>query len=179
VGYSFRERPLAWTLLYATLIVSAAALVGFAIFDPRQLNRVMLLGLGVTAGCLIRTTRRITSWERGFGWVLVQLVGFCALLYGLKLTILGGVGCWYGLRTSDPSTGLFAAWIALSLALSAVGAWLFRFAGRRVTTIMGYCAACDYDLTGNTSGVCPECGTPSGGERRAAPPAARNNGGLP
>ena len=24
----------------------------------------------------------------------------------------------------------------------------------------GHCAACSYDLTGNTSGVCPECGTP-------------------
>lgn len=24
----------------------------------------------------------------------------------------------------------------------------------------GHCAYCDYDLTGNTSGVCPECGTP-------------------
>jgi len=24
----------------------------------------------------------------------------------------------------------------------------------------GHCAECDYDLTGNTSGVCPECGSP-------------------
>ena len=28
-------------------------------------------------------------------------------------------------------------------------------AGRRKT-----CPACGYDLTGNTSGICPECGTP-------------------
>jgi hypothetical protein len=25
----------------------------------------------------------------------------------------------------------------------------------------GHCPACEYDLTGNTSGVCPECGTPT------------------
>jgi hypothetical protein len=24
----------------------------------------------------------------------------------------------------------------------------------------GHCAACGYDLTGNTSGICPECGVP-------------------
>ncbi len=24
----------------------------------------------------------------------------------------------------------------------------------------GHCETCDYDLTGNTSGTCPECGTP-------------------
>jgi hypothetical protein len=26
----------------------------------------------------------------------------------------------------------------------------------------GQCTSCGYDLTGNTSGVCPECGTPVG-----------------
>ena len=25
----------------------------------------------------------------------------------------------------------------------------------------GHCPTCEYDLTGNTSGVCPECGTPT------------------
>ncbi len=24
----------------------------------------------------------------------------------------------------------------------------------------GYCKKCGYDLTGNVSGICPECGTP-------------------
>jgi hypothetical protein len=26
--------------------------------------------------------------------------------------------------------------------------------------VLGYCIRCDYDLIGNVSGVCPECGTP-------------------
>jgi predicted amidophosphoribosyltransferase len=25
---------------------------------------------------------------------------------------------------------------------------------------IGHCLRCNYDLTGNVSGVCPECGTP-------------------
>ncbi|MCH7592047.1 MAG: hypothetical protein IH989_04605 [Planctomycetes bacterium] len=30
---------------------------------------------------------------------------------------------------------------------------------RRKDSAPGRCQACDYDLTGNVSGVCPECGT--------------------
>src|SRR5262245_33607746 len=40
---------------------------------------------------------------------------------------------------------------------TALLSWLDR---RRVVT--GKCRKCAYDLTGNTSGVCPECGTPTG-----------------
>ena len=29
----------------------------------------------------------------------------------------------------------------------------------RLTSIRGRCSQCLYDLTGNVSGVCPECGT--------------------
>ena len=32
---------------------------------------------------------------------------------------------------------------------------------RRVRREAGLCANCEYDLRGNTSGVCPECGTPA------------------
>ena len=34
----------------------------------------------------------------------------------------------------------------------------------------GYCQDCGYDLTGNTSGVCPECGTPIDGRPGADDP---------
>ncbi len=36
--------------------------------------------------------------------------------------------------------------------------WRFRTEVRRVLNA-GECHVCEYDLTGNTSGVCPECGT--------------------
>jgi hypothetical protein len=35
---------------------------------------------------------------------------------------------------------------------------------RRHRISLGKCAACSYDLTGNTSGVCPECGRPVAGK---------------
>lgn len=37
--------------------------------------------------------------------------------------------------------------------------WAYVYVVRYNRSIRyGYCAACDYDLTGNVSGVCPECG---------------------
>lgn len=53
---------------------------------------------------------------------------------------------------------LFAAYPALAFIRGPLRRWHRR---RR-----GGCAKCGYDLTGNTSGACPECGT----ENDAAPP---------
>ncbi len=36
---------------------------------------------------------------------------------------------------------------------------LVLFIRNRARRIQGLCRKCDYDLTGNKSGVCPECGT--------------------
>jgi hypothetical protein len=37
---------------------------------------------------------------------------------------------------------------------------LLRSIGRRSRLLRNLCLSCGYSLTGNTSGVCPECGTP-------------------
>lgn len=46
-----------------------------------------------------------------------------------------------------------AAW----LAVTAAGHWRRRWLRRRLER-RGLCRSCGYDLTGNVSGVCPECG---------------------
>jgi hypothetical protein len=51
------------------------------------------------------------------------------------------------------------AWVPFWFLVMASGAssvYLFRRARRRITP--GHCRTCGYDLTGNLSGVCPECG---------------------
>lgn len=48
-------------------------------------------------------------------------------------------------------------WIPFVL-VSLATAFLWWRDHRRISP--GHCEQCDYDLTGNTSGVCPECGTP-------------------
>jgi hypothetical protein len=50
---------------------------------------------------------------------------------------------------------VFAVWSVLPLRWW----WLWRGRWRREWRIrQGRCGRCGYDLTGNTSGVCPECG---------------------
>lgn len=53
----------------------------------------------------------------------------------------------------------FAAGVGLVIALAALEAALHRRFDRRAWP--GHCTACGYNLAGNTSGTCPECGTPT------------------
>jgi hypothetical protein len=50
--------------------------------------------------------------------------------------------------------------VAIAAVLPSIGALRFWMSRRtRVRRTLGLCVSCRYDLTGNTSGVCPECGT--------------------
>ena len=59
---------------------------------------------------------------------------------------------------------IFPMWMPVGLASLLPIAWfsILAFAEhrRRKQTGRGLCSTCGYSLTGNTSGVCPECGTP-------------------
>jgi predicted amidophosphoribosyltransferase len=46
------------------------------------------------------------------------------------------------------------------LALTSIPTAFLWWRGRRPTAV-GHCRKCGYNLTGNISGVCPECGEPS------------------
>jgi hypothetical protein len=54
-------------------------------------------------------------------------------------------------------------WSPATLAGSTVSYWWWRLSTRQLRQRDGICASCGYNLTGNTSGICPECG------RRATP----------
>lgn len=56
---------------------------------------------------------------------------------------------------------LYLRGLAGNAGLSAGLVCVITLVRRRLTRrVPGHCAACDYDLTGNVSGVCPECGQP-------------------
>ena len=80
-----------------------------------------------------------------------------------------GVIAWWGrFRHTNGSFDFFVVTVDLSLVQLLASIlpilWLIvwtvrrRLVQRRVAG--GFCRACSYDLTGNTSGVCPECGMP-------------------
>lgn len=64
---------------------------------------------------------------------------------------------------------VYLFWLSMWAAFfifTAVGIWclvlIARFRRRVSSVIAGYCGNCEYDLTGNESGVCPECGKLAG-----------------
>jgi len=66
-----------------------------------------------------------------------------------------------------PRDRLMSGWILASVLLiySSVpcGAmWALIYFHNVTKRKPGHCRKCDYDLHGNVSGVCPECGTPTG-----------------
>jgi len=82
------------------------------------------------------------------------------------------VGLYFGFGTlaiaadAAPAAGRSVATLAMAagwFTRAAAGGWKLRARARRARrdarVRLGHCAACDYDLTGNVSGVCPECGT--------------------
>jgi hypothetical protein len=74
----------------------------------------------------------------------------------------GQLAGWY--ITAVAVKPIWASSWAQALTVPAIviaGGWLMLTPHRRNDwrRLMGRCVACGYDLTGNVSGVCPECGT--------------------
>jgi hypothetical protein len=67
----------------------------------------------------------------------------------------------YGLRMPSIQTGFLGREFVLPLWMPfLIGLFFTRWICRREQSHpLGYCEGCDYNLTGNTSGICPECGT--------------------
>jgi hypothetical protein len=64
------------------------------------------------------------------------------------------------MRPPVPFRRAIPYWAISACLLVLPAAWLVHFHRRSVRHAGGRCAACGYDLRGNISGVCPECGTP-------------------
>jgi len=145
------------------LLAGAAALgvfvVGLVSGSAPPLWEYLLLATGMlwlAAGIHSAEAKRRRITAR-----VVRLLVLSALSFSLA-----AVGAWI-MPTDAPG------WIALRVVRSAGYALLVcaliyhRTKGPR----KGHCIACDYNLTGNVSGRCPECGTPiAAGTEAAAPP---------
>ena len=123
----------------------------------------------------------IVGMEDARGWPRLAL--WCSIegvrLHSIQTPLASSGGI--ALSRSEPDTaayrvlpfrpiwrGLLIDWAAYAIL------WLVLFTGlgfsalrRALRLRRGLCPACGYDLTGNTSGVCPECGGQAPGAGRA------------
>ncbi len=91
---------------------------------------------------------------------LFSLAYFAAVLFHHRF----GTTCRY----VSPPILVDLAVLATLLAIPYLGATLMRFALQPRPTDWPLCPHCDYNLTSNVSGVCPECGTAVEGAARDA-----------
>ena len=101
-------------------------------------------------------------YDRLFGWVMAWMGLTLLVIYAITIPLAGqisrlemlGGGRWF-----EPLAAILC--IATAFSSMLVGGYWFRHQHRREvwTKLAGYCDQCGYDLTGNTTGRCPECGT--------------------
>jgi len=118
-----------------------------------------------------RTHRHFS--RTAFWWVAAAVVAVNAILVGndcelaLELLDLPGfmvMAPLFNLFSPPPRFFSFAV-LPTILPVSALtwgyigGRAVGARAARRAKLMKGLCSACGYNLTGNTSGICPECGT--------------------
>jgi hypothetical protein len=72
---------------------------------------------------------------------------------------LPGVPKRFSVRSLSPEFIVPLVVPVLLMAMLPIAVVTLRWAGRRRRLKLSLCLRCGYSLTGNTSGVCPECGT--------------------
>ncbi len=114
-----------------------------------DLGLLLLTGAGVALAVVVTPVARRHRRGLGHAAAAASLVG-CVLA---SLSVLPG-------RTFRPVTSMRPSIAPVALLL--IGLTVAVWPGRRRPD-PGRCRRCGYDLTGNASGVCPECGTPVAG----------------
>ncbi len=100
-----------------------------------------------------RIIRRINGKAFRHWQVWLSFVACLIAMFSVTQLI---IGCHYPLWVEGPAIGLVTGgfmWIAQKVQASKVATYLWAELDRA-------CLSCGYDLTGNTSGTCPECGSP-------------------
>lgn len=125
--------------------------IGDKLITPWQLLMfsIPLAAIGASVGAVSR-------------WLLIPVLGLAAfpncwmweeyLQGSFGQAVIAEMGyCWIAAS--------FCAWNAPFLFGSVLVLWGHRQSVRGSRRIRGQCLNCGYDLRGNTSGICPECGT--------------------
>lgn len=113
----------------------------------------------VVIGSQLHISREI--WRRGsepHTWSTISVPGVCRFSHGITD---GGALNTNGYRAAHRHWSFrLYLWVPFVL-FATYPSWLMmRWVHKRARPRPGECSKCLYDLTGNVSGICPECGTP-------------------
>jgi hypothetical protein len=108
---------------------------------------------------------------RGYLFASLVLVSFCTRRYGALLAELALMAAVCGLIAQVPSLQYWGQFPIGNMLNDAAFAWQAAFVAMGTAALLLAqascgrrsrigCGLCDYNLAGNTSGICPECGTP-------------------
>ena len=121
--------------------------------EIQDIYRVMgYLACFIAAGCVLVMVALDGRYRRR-AWRLRRSAAIVVLsAMGLTLTMLRRSDAWRRLLDDDPG-----GWGVIGIVLGTV---LFLHAAMHRPRRARACRSCGYDLRGNVSGICPECGTP-------------------
>ena len=142
-----KGRVFKWAGLMVSLFVLVAWAASFPVWCAYIVNTSRSsLDLTLSQGCLASNYDRdsLVMWEGGKPWIM-----------GLNRRPWSP--CWWA-RCSRPYYGWHVTvplWMPF-LVFAIPTIWLWWIDRRRIPP--GHCRKCGYNLTGNMSGVCPECG---------------------
>lgn len=161
---------IAWIgcLLQFVLIIATTRSV--AIWQNRALTHMLMAANGGIAyefpAALIgpRTDGRPREpWFRGLAYAAGSSSGWWSFVADYSYTsggYISGPFVWLPGIDGSYRSGWTIAVLPLWIPLAISTCFAIRLTRRYRRSILRYCRGCSYDLTGNTSGVCPECGSP-------------------
>jgi len=129
----------------------------------RIFNLAALLSLVLCAAALLALVKSyVTPYSpRGGGGKIARTVFHLELgtvSFGTGYTIINGNLPAYGYMSRYVLNLWPVICVAAVLPLAVALRILFQYHRQRLRSSAHHCLTCNYDLTGNISGVCPECG---------------------
>lgn len=162
-AFRFRvSRPIPMTVAQAGKLAAVRTVAGFALFGigAVALETVKSTLLADLSWLYLYVGRVAIWWWMGSSMVHLRgrrLVGW--VFYGTLLNAALDAAILFGLILSVLRASAFLAAVGVMIIL-------LHYTGRRDALRMRFdsaphCRNCTYNLTGNLSGICPECGTPT------------------
>ena len=156
------SRPIPMTFGLAAKLTLARTALGVLLF---ALGTAVVWAIGSGSGSVLAWSWLYLYTARAVAWYLVGARG--AALRGRRLLgwVISGT-LLNGAIDAAVVFGLFTEWLIPAAILLGIGLFIaaLHIIGRRPTLRSRFsddpaCRRCDYNLTGNLSGRCPECGT--------------------